>query len=119
MSMNKPTADIITKKAIQAIKDAFASDPTLAGYAVLDNGGNFTGTTLDMNIRITDTVAINAVIGHQTDQSIAFGLALPGTKIKYNGKVYTVIDRGRKFYKATDEFGKLWRVPFQNSTLAP
>ena len=83
MGMNKPTADIITKKAIQAIKDAFASDPTLAGYAVFDNGGNFTGTTLDMSIRITDTVAINAVIGHQTvkDQlEVAFQISRYATR---------------------------------------
>ena len=118
--MERQAANIIVKKALEAIKTAFAANPTLKQFSVSHGGGSIGSGRcvikfefLDNNYKPTSLLG-----GELNDQVVSMGMASAGTPIMYRGKWYKVVKPARKFYNAVDAEGKSWRVPFIGSTLA-
>jgi hypothetical protein len=119
--MEHRTANIIVNKALEAIKTAFANDKSLKDIIVSNAGGSFTKGVCTVRLSFVDkNHAPSSIFGGEvSDEIVSLGAAGAGTKIMFRGKRYTVVKAARKYYNAIDEAGKAWRVPFENSTLAP
>ena len=116
--MNRNIADNAASKSLAVIREAMKNDPIFKDYTIVDAGGNFNYNSFTLKFTFVNT---NAVVVNNMNTvvsgSVERGLALPGTKIKFRNKEYTVVKAARKFYHAVDENDKRWRVPFIGSTL--
>lgn len=118
--MERQAANAIAKKALEAIKTAFANDPTFKQFSVSDGGGSIDSGRCVLKFEFLDNnhKPTSLLGGELTDQVVSMGMASAGTPIMYRGKRYKVVKPARKFYNAVDDNGKAWRVPFLGSTLA-
>jgi len=116
--MNRSMIDSAASKSLVAIREAMKNDPVFNDYTIVDAGGSFDYNSFTLKFAFVNTNA--AVVNNMNTVvygSVEHGLALPGTKIEFRGKKYTVVKAARKFYHAVDENDKRWRVPFVGSKM--
>ena len=116
--MNRSMTDSAASKSLAAIREAMKNDPVFKDYTVVDAGGSFDYNSFALKFAFVNTNA--AVVNNMNtvvSGSVEHGLAMPGTKIEFRGKKYTVVKAARKFYHAVDENDKQWRVPFVGSKM--
>jgi len=123
--MNTSFCRSIQDKALRAIKDAFATDPTLSSINVFPDSGvieeNKVTFKFVFSLPTDKAVKVDPILGDlTTDAAIKSGLALTGTRVLFHGKFYTIVRaRNVKYLASSEEDGKNYLLRFEGCSLAP
>lgn len=115
---------LVQDKALAAIKDAFAKDPTLKDINVSSGGGTIGTGRQDATLKfafLNSKAAPSAAFGVELNSdTVRNGLANAGVEVMYGGKRYRIVKARQVRYLATClSDGRNYTLPFGGCSLAP